>query len=273
MTDRAEVDSSTPKIGGPTILRSQPNFRDVAGVVASAGSRLKSGTLYRSGEIVGLTGEDRGRLGALGVRTIIDLRSDAEAADRGQDEAPPGAVVVRIPIDEADRLQERLTERFASGRFGPPDDDPMVGVYRSLVGEWMPAFRRVVDILLDAELPAVVHCTHGKDRTGIASALVLAALGVERASIEVDFLESNVRRREETERLMAQLRELVAARSAEGSAPSIEWMRQLFEVDRRYLHAAWSDLDARYGSLPVMLEQSLGLTPSRLARLRGRFVG
>ncbi|MFZ4518009.1 MAG: tyrosine-protein phosphatase [Microthrixaceae bacterium] len=273
MGEGGEVARTEPHTrGGSELLVGQPNFRDLAGAVTGAAPRLKGRTVYRSGEIVGLSDLDRERLGNLGLRTVVDLRSDAEVAGRGRDEAPEGAQIVRIPITEADGLQELISERFASGRFDPPGDDLMAGVYRSLVGQWMPAFRSFVDVLVDGRLPVVVHCTHGKDRAGIASALVLAALGVDRESIEADFLESNARRRVETEQRMLQLRELVADRCPGGSPPSIEWMRGLFEVDRRYLDVAWEEIDLRYGSPSGMVEDGLGLTPGRLARLRDRLL-
>jgi protein-tyrosine phosphatase len=255
------------------MLEGQPNFRDLGGTPANDGRRIRHGVLYRSGELSTLGDDDRRRLGSLSLGSVVDLRSEAEVSERGADRLPDGVTLVRLPLAQADRLQALLSERFRIGRFDPPEGDLMVDVYRDLVGSWMPVFRSFIDLLVDGDLPAVVHCTHGKDRAGVASALVLAALGVDRTVIEADFLASNARRAAENAERMDQIRALAADRAGDGGpGPNVEWMRAFFVVEPRYLDAAWDEIDRRYGSVSAMFEPGLGLDAVRIARLRDRLL-
>src|SRR4029079_2827565 len=106
-----------------------------------------------------------------------------------------------------------------------------------------------VGAVADADGPTVIHCTHGKDRAGFAAALVLALLGVDRTDIVVNYLESNRYRVEENEAYLAAIRSAAEERSGQSvDELGLEWMRDLFYVDDRYLLAGFSELDARYGS-------------------------
>jgi len=79
-------------------LTGQPNFRDLGGYAASDGRRIKWGVVYRSGELSQLSDDDVSKLGDLGIRTVVDLRSPEEVSARGEGRLPPGVRVLPMPI-------------------------------------------------------------------------------------------------------------------------------------------------------------------------------
>jgi protein-tyrosine phosphatase len=229
------------------ILHDQPNFRDLGGHATAVG-RVRRGAVYRSGELSRLGDASVAVLGDLGVRTVIDLRSDAEVIERGTDRVPDGVEVVRVPVPEADALAELIGDRFARGEYGPPDEEVLVMANRSMVVNRRAEFATVVELVADADAPVVLHCTHGKDRAGFASALLLDVLGVDRATIEADYLASNVHRREENEARLAMIRAAAEDRTGRPADElGLDWMRGVFYVEAHYLAAAFAEMESRYG--------------------------
>jgi protein-tyrosine phosphatase len=103
-------------------------------------------------------------------------------------------------------------------------------------------------------LPALVHCTGGKDRTGFAAALLLLAVGVPRETAIEDYLLSN--------RYLAAFARVVR----DGIEP--ELLRPVVEVRRAYIETSLEEVDRRYGSLDSYLHRGLGLDDAVLRRLR-----
>jgi protein-tyrosine phosphatase len=253
------------------LLTDQPNFRDLGGHATPVG-HVRRGAVYRSGELSRLGDASVAMLGDLGVRTVIDLRSDAEVADRGADRVPAGTEVVRIPVPEADALAELIGERFARGEYGPPDEEVLISVNRSMVAHRRTQFVGVVHVVADTDTPVVVHCTHGKDRAGFASALLLDVLGVDRAGIEADYLASNLHRREENEAQLAAIRTSAEARTGRRADElGLDWMRGLFYVEPRYLAAAFAEIESRYGDSLGFLGEGIQGRALR-DRLRNRLI-
>jgi protein-tyrosine phosphatase len=143
------------------------NVRDLGGLALEGGEETRFGVVVRADSISGLTEAGWTALSEYGVTCAIDLRGDQEL--KGPD---PRVPVTRIPIVP---------------RTGPAWDWPsMLDAYLALLDEWRPQFARAVDAIGAAEPPVVVHCQGGRDRTGLAVALILAAAEVERAAIAAD---------------------------------------------------------------------------------------
>ncbi len=161
-----------------------PNFRDLGGLPTADGRRTRSGVLYRSGGFEDITDRGIDTARKLGVRTVIDLRSteDFDPRNRLQD---AGVTVVNIPIvREGSPTDPRRPMR-------PDGTADMARVYRMLVDKSATAIGRLFDLVVDdGTTPAVIHCASGKDRTGVIAALLLGAVGVTRAPIVEDFVQS-----------------------------------------------------------------------------------
>ena len=149
------------------------NFRDVGGLPAGS-ARTRSGVLYRSGNLAQLDAEGVAALSRLGIRHIIDLRADEEVEHAPSRVQGLELTTVRVPL-----FLGSVTSFFA-------DDIPLGEMYRRLVED---AADRVVEVVrgIAAAQPVLVHCTVGKDRTGVTVALALAAAGVDHDAVVADY--------------------------------------------------------------------------------------
>lgn len=253
-------------------LQGQPNFRDLGGYPTDDGRTTRWGLVYRSGELSQLTNADVSRLEDLGIATVVDLRSAREIDERGPDVVPAGAEHVHLPIDQADRLTDLITERFDAGDFTDPAPSLLAEVNRALVTDWLPTYARLVELLATAPLPLVFHCTHGKDRVGTGAALMLRLLEVDWATIETDYLLSNDCRRDLNEARLAGI-PAQAARVTGVPEESLDlgWMRKLFYVEPDHLAAGRTELERRFPTTGE-LAAALGLDTLGLAALRDRLL-
>ena len=171
------------------------NFRDLGGYRTANGSTVRWGSVYRSGGLEHATEGDLAQLARLGICTVFDLRGEAESEGLpGRLEGVPGVRVVKLPMMTPEIALSTnvlgLLQQVARGRLD--GIELMKDVYRSIVmrcGEQLAAIAQVCSFR--ACLPAVLHCTLGKDRTGVASAMLLTALGVPYADVVEDYLLTN----------------------------------------------------------------------------------
>lgn len=231
------------------------NFRDLGGYRASDGRRVRSGHIYRSDDLARLTDSDVRILSDLDVRTLCDLRSVSEQAERPDRVSNEPAVRIHsIPITPY-RADELVTD-VRAGKLSVSEIRTRVReIYRQLALREVAKYATLFEaLLLPAALPAVVHCTSGRDRTGFGVALVLVALGVPRATIVYDFAISD--------RFPRDLSFLL------GDSVSPEIVATLTQAHPGYLAAAFDTIVATWGSEQDYLRDALGLTADRLARLR-----
>jgi len=247
-------------------LQGARNFRDFGGYATADGRRVRWGHLYRSGQLGGLTESDQAQVAALGIRLICDFRRDSERDSDPNRLAPAHRPrLENLPIAPGNTASAML--HFAS-------DDGVVSVER--VAQTMldinrdfalaqrPAYRRMFDALLAEEGPLLVHCAVGKDRTGFAAALILAALGVPERTIVQDYLL--------TARYLPVDAE--AARFAEkyGVTMELALLAPLLEAREVYLRAALAAIDEHYGNIDAYLRDYLGLDEAMLRALRERLL-
>ena len=155
------------------------NVRDIGGYRTIDGRSTRWKTLLRSDALHRVDDAGRALFAEYGLRTSIDLREDTERA-KAPSALPSGVRLVEIPLFTAAAPGALLADRSS---FTSLED-----VYRCLVATRGPVLVQVIRQLVAPEaLPAVVHCTAGKDRTGIVIALVLAALGVPDEVIASDY--------------------------------------------------------------------------------------
>jgi protein-tyrosine phosphatase len=154
------------------------NVRHVGGYATTDGRTTKPYTLIRGDALHGLDDEGRAHLRALSVRTVIDLRRDTERESHPDLLDDVGARIVNLPLFEAER---------GAGATGDLELT-LDGIYRMLVEDRGSAIAAVIrELAAPGALPAVVHCSVGKDRTGVIIALVLSVVGVPDEVIALDF--------------------------------------------------------------------------------------
>ena len=162
------------------------NFRDIGGYPTTDGRTLKWGKYYRAGRQDRMTPADLAQARDLGVRTQIDLRKNDEVSDQGRGPLETmGAKYAHLPVipdGGTDILAQLVGDTGISGKR-------YLG-YLEFGGEtWIKMFEIFAE---PDDHPIVLHCTAGKDRTGVSTAFLLSVLGVDRKIIEADYLLTNV---------------------------------------------------------------------------------
>ena len=206
------------------------NKRDLGGIRTASGQVIKPGMLIRSAQLAQAEEQD-----LIGISTVIDLRTPGER--QGEPDQVHGCEYLPLPIFE-DRTVGVSHEQDAAYQ-GIPE---MSKAYRMIAEQCAPAFRRVLLTIMahDFTTGAVLwHCTEGKDRCGITTALVLEALGVERTIIMEDYLKTNLINLPKA----ARIREQLIPSHGEAFADRIY---QAYIADEKYLQAAWDAMGKDY---------------------------
>ncbi len=169
-------------------LEGTQNFRDLGGYPTQDGRRVRWGRLYRADALSTLTDGDLGHLDGLGLRLVIDFRGDEEVGlEPGPFRDHPRIGYRNVPIGENASPAE-WRARFESGDLGDLDEGWLSRSYVAMLDARPEAFASVVRALAGADaLPAVFHCTAGKDRTGVMAMLTLRLLGVGRERVIEDY--------------------------------------------------------------------------------------
>ncbi len=243
------------------------NFRDLGGYASADSRRVKWGRLFRSGHMANLGADSVPLFSSLGIRAVCDFRTTEERASEARSlPGDPQVDVLEITPGIGDRY-------FFNRLFASTDDpqqvvDAMHEMMRVLVLTAAPRYQRMFEVLLECAPGAVlINCSAGKERTGVASALLLTALGVPRATILKDFLLSQRYFPFESEIPRVITKYDVKA----GGDAGRQLIMPLLETRESYLQSAFAAIDERYGSGEGLLRTLYGLGPADLARLRDHY--
>ena len=237
-------------------LQGASNLRDLGGWPTREGGRVRRGHVYRSAALHAVTPDDIATLHALGVKHIVDFRGEGERA-RWPTRLTAGVTIHELAI--APTIGASLRD-LVDDPTSTSDDVVRVmrQAYGAYITDWHHRYATMFDLLLhETPAPLLFHCTAGKDRTGVAAMLLLAALGVDDAVIEHDYLATNRLWRRDAE---------VAA----GLTPVVA--DTLLTVQPAFLEAAYDAIHAEHGSIDAYLRDRIGLDDSRRAVLRARLV-
>lgn len=237
------------------------NCRDLGGLQNTEGRRIRTGLLLRAAHLHSATDRDLAQLSErFHVRCVVDLRTSMERREK-PDRLPAGAEQLCCPIfDEATAGITREDGRPAE--LIMPD---MRVVYRHMVTKpgCLESLRVILGKILEqaAQGNAVLwHCTAGKDRCGVVTALLLSELGVDRESIFADYLLTNLVAIPEADAACARL-------LAKGHpADAVQLVHEAFIAKEEYLAGVFEELDARFGGAPGFLREELQLPEELLRR-------
>jgi protein tyrosine/serine phosphatase len=250
-------------------MRSAINFRDFGDAPSRHGGRVRTDRLYRCGHLAAVAPDDVKALLGLDFALIADLRY---ARERETDRSPwPVPYAARLLAHDGERSNKAPhLELLAWVRAGKASmKERAIGFYRKLPlnRHYRLLFGRVLTGLADADGRLLVHCTAGKDRTGILCGLILHALGVPRDAILADYMRS--RRAPGLPEMAAAIATLIADELGRERAEALT--NQMHDVDEDYLLAAFATMEAECGSIDAYLE-SLGLDADRGEALRERLL-
>jgi protein-tyrosine phosphatase len=258
MSETCQPTRSVPLEGGV-------NFRDLGGYACVNGRVTRWQTLYRSGTTHLLTTADRERVAALGVATAFDLRSRAERAE-----------FAHGLIDRSDVLYVAPDHDFVDGdlmrlldRADVTADElrcAMTVMYRRLPYELASVYRELFASLIRGPVPLVFNCAAGKDRTGVAAALLLWSLDVKWPAIVEDYLLSQPAVSTRHDAIQSPR---MAGRLSRVSPEAID---VLFGVEVAYLDAMREEIVRRNGTISGYLVEELGLAREQIHLLMSRFL-
>ena len=250
-------------------LEGAKNFRDLGGYRTSDGRYVRWGLVYRSNHLVNLTARDSDYLRNLGIRLVCDVRSEAERArapDHWSGNAPE---FVSVPIGSnliTSPTADDLKRRVAAINAHTKDS---VRAYAYAV-QYAGQYGKILQRISAGDLPVVEHCTAGKDRTGVFSAILLTALGVPRRAVVQDYLLSN-------QFLLAP--DAIQSTAADlqlafglPELPDLSTVKTIMTARPETLEGALDKIDETYGSFANYLRDAVKLPDSDLVRIRQRLL-
>lgn len=176
----ATAAGATPEDDGAT-ASGLVNLRDAGALDGSASWLVRTGVLYRSD--APLPGDVRPAGVVWPPATVLDLRVPRERGDEPHPLTEAGSRVVSLSL--AETLAPEAQARLRSAEVSLPE---LYGALLDAAPEWLPTLLRVA---AQGASPLLVHCAAGKDRTGVAVAILLAVAAVPRAAIVADYLATN----------------------------------------------------------------------------------
>lgn len=238
------------------------NFRDLGGYRTADGRRVRWGRLYRSDSLESLSATDLLLLGRLGIRLVCDLRRDEE-----RERAPSRVVgldsiaIENLPVGGLAAETRTIAKRMMRGEISELSAESMAAIYIEILDTYPLTWGGVVSRAAEAEnLPLVVHCTAGKDRTGVASALLLRAVGV----VEADALDDyELSHRYHSRQVIAKVRPLLETKGVEFAK-----VESYFAASRAVMAATLNGLEDRYGSVEEYLTGPASVDARQLDALR-----
>lgn len=228
------------------------NFRDLGGMAAGQGA-IRPGALFRSEGPANFTEAQQEVLGSLGIRNIIDLRSAPEQAAAPHAWHGPDCYWRGLHVDADLRVfGHEGRDRLIKGSDPQIAVDTMVETYREIPSALLPHWAEIAECLGDSELPVLINCTAGKDRTGVVVALILEMAGVPRNAILKDYLSSEIFGRN----IQASGKLEAGLMASFGFLPSQGQIDALIGVRPEYLVAAWEAIEQGWSSIPNYLAEA-----------------
>lgn len=251
---------SSGRAGVPSVNDAEiQNFRDLGGIRTMDARTVKHGRIFRSSALDGLSPGQHERIARLGVRLIVDFRSGIERGVIDGLYAVDGVRVWHAPDGSTTGAPQHSVEAFLARP--PGDRSIMQNLYRATPLVQAAGFRALYAAIADGELPLVFHCAAGKDRTGVAAALLLDALGVERDAILADYLLSGAWFDHTRDEFLVNFPDRQAILASED-----HW-RPMLQTDASYLEAMFDEIGRRYGDARGYMHQELGMTNQSIDRI------
>lgn len=257
-------------------IKSLAFFRDLGGIKNSNGEIVKSGLLFRTSEIKELTPSDyKELLEDYHITTCIDFRTNDEVRI-SPDQLTNSVDYYHIPLLSNDQNPAVTKEtRVDVLKMRMKEEGGMKGhvtrLYRLLVNndDSLKGFRKAFDVIIKSEGGTVYHCTQGKDRTGMFSAFILGALGVDRETIINDYLRYNSYHRFKRFWIFVGMSIVFFIKLPFKYARELNYA---LVARRKFIEAAFEEIDNQYGNIENFLRKGIGLAEEDIFALRKKYL-
>lgn len=230
------------------------NFRDLGGYPTADGRTVRWRTIFRADGLGRLTASDLEVLRPIGLRAVVDLRTERELTERGRFpfETYPVTFHHLSVIDRTWDREQAMREDLPTAAF-------LHRAYGEILAEGGPRFGEAISLLADTDaLPAVFHCAAGKDRTGLLAALLLGALGVSHDDIVADYAL--------TQATMDRFVARVSSDDPDAGRLIATTPPAFFAADPAAMSLVLADLEGAHGTIRSYV-RTLGVTTDALATL------
>jgi protein-tyrosine phosphatase len=237
-------------------LEGGSNFRDLGGYPTQNQKHVKWGQIYRSADISKLTEKDLHLIDKLQLVTVCDLRGPDELKTN-PDRLPTGIQYINLPAGSE-------SVKASTNYTGMNRDSMMLSFYTRtdhLKAKYQPVFEQLLAINDGKAL--MIHCTAGKDRTGMGAALILSALGVPREYIIADYVATNVYWKDAREKMMQAMAKTGMSESS---------LKSMLAANPKYIETFLQTIDSKYGSMENFLTKELELDAQKIGRLKGLYL-
>jgi protein-tyrosine phosphatase len=261
--DRREVAAPFDKLS---------NFRDVGGLQTVNGQTFKSGMLFRSDELSRATARDLARLQALDLKLICDLRSPQEGRMRQSRRLREGSIqIAHIPL-HAQATQDGSRRKLLGFLFGKSGGEQFRAFsrdyYHHIAFEQTSRIRELITLLAkEGNLPALIHCTAGKDRTGFVAAVIQLLVGVPHEVVMAEYLRTNDSFAPRLEKAIKVMRVVTLFQV------SPERMRLILMAHPEFLAEVRDRIFAEHGSIEGYLRDACEIDRDTLQRLKAHLLG
>lgn len=238
------------------------NLRDLARLPEQT-HVLTPYSYYRCGALRHMNSKEREAFASLGVKTVIDLRTYVERRNK-PDDPLPGVNVLHIPLLKEETMG--ITHGRGVFAYGAPPD--MRVLYAGLVTnpESIEALKQVMDVIFDPKREGAIawHCTAGKDRAGLVTALFLYAIGASEEEILEDYVKSNATSEPKGRTYRRLIRLLM------WNKPLSEAVYKTMLAVPEYLLSAFDAIKESWGDVKTFLRDALGVGEDRVAAFLSR---
>ncbi|MDA8709225.1 tyrosine-protein phosphatase [Gammaproteobacteria bacterium] len=240
------------------------NTRELGGYKTTDGKTIKWGKLFRSDKLSDISKIDQAYLQNLGIKKIVDFRSEQEKAE-DPNIIPTGISYVEMPISVDGAMRSKI-EAVLKGETDREVQSFLIDANKEFVTNYADVYENFLRGLIDEDAPTLFHCTAGKDRAGFAAAITLIALGVSKEDVINDYMKTNTFTQERIEEILGQI-ELMSLYQAD-----VEILRPLLGVEQIYIETAFRTAEDKYGSLENFIRDGLNISDEDIQKLRNKFL-
>ncbi|GGG56631.1 tyrosine-protein phosphatase [Bizionia arctica] len=255
-----------------SIFKSQPNFRDLGGVHTKSGQKVKENSIFRSSFLGKMDENELFILKDLNVGEILDLRTSQEIDLIGKGDYPESINYQNIPLN-AGNITKSLIPIFTKGEFHLLDSNILEQIYFDLITKFTTELASIYREILNANNGIIYHCSHGKDRTGIISALLLDFFEVDRKHIYSDYLMSNEFLKKSNDYQLQMIKDNFSKQfNREVSEEEFAPVKSLFYVHEGILKNIFEYIDKTHGSVRNYFQSELGLNEEEIELLKSKYL-